>query len=279
MIDLFDRKFKVAVGVCAHRNITLATFQSLWKLKDCPNPEIHILPLDQDALISRSRSLVATHFLDKTDDDILMFIDDDIRISTYDATKLMRECFEGKFDILGAAYVTKSKKNPGLAIEPAENIDRINFGKSGAIYEVNNVSTGCMAIRREVLRKMVETETAPLCRHGGIGGGTKYYAFFQHKAEVINGQWRDLSEDWWFTTRARGLGFKCWIDTTIKLSHIGQYEYDWDDLINKEHRKEFDDLTVNVKREGADRFSSGSVKDGEAALPAAMVAKGETNGQ
>lgn len=219
-------EFKVTVAVCAHRSIQAEVWDNLWKLGACPNPKVTVRVLDGDALISRSRSRAATWFLEKTNDDLLMFIDDDVKINCLDATKLMFEAYQLKLPIVGAAYVTKSKENPGFAIRPLKNMDMM-FGKEGKIYPVRSISTGCMVIRREVLEKFVSSGIAPKCQHGN----TFYYPFFQHTKMIVNGVFEDMSEDWYFTEKAIQLGFSVHCDTTIKLSHIGAYEYTWDDLV------------------------------------------------
>jgi len=235
--------FSVTVAVCAHREIQAQTYENLRALEGCPNPRVTVRLVDGDALISRSRSRAATQFLKATTDELLMFIDDDIVISPFDATKLMHEAHQLKLDVVGAAYVTKSKIKPGFAIRPL-GTETIEFGKNGKIHEVRSISTGCMVIRREVLNRLINENIAPLCKHGT----TAYYPFFQHEKMLIDGTWEDMSEDWYFCEKARKLGYKIWCDTTIKLGHIGPYEYTWDDVIEVKNglRKSYDTHVFNV---------------------------------
>ena len=231
-------KFSVKIGICAHRGIKLSVFQQLWEICKCPGIDISILPMDGDALISRSRSLVATYFLDKCKEDLLMFIDDDVTITPFDATKLMYLAYEKGLDIVGAGYVTKSKKNPGFAVRPLSMDGKMRFGKHGNLYSMRDVSTGCMVINRKVFKEMVETKAVHDCVHGE----KRYYPFFQHREVEVNGVWEDMSEDWFFCHQARSLGFKIWMDSTIKLGHIGDYEYDWDNVAFKREQKTTEDL-------------------------------------
>ena len=236
-------EFSVTVAVCAHRDIKAAVWEKLWALGGCPNPKVTVRVIDGDALISRSRSRAATFFLKQTQDDLLMFIDDDVVIKPFDATKLMHEAWQLKLPIVGAAYVTKSQDNPGFAIRPL-GPGQIEFGTKGQIYEVRSISTGCMVIRREVLTRMVNDKIAPLCTHGS----TSYYPFFQHEKMMIDGQWEDISEDWYFCEKARKCGFTVHCDTTIKLGHIGQWEFTWDDIIRTKTGQigHFDGYVFNV---------------------------------
>ena len=243
--------FKVTIAVCAHRDIKAEVFKTLWLMKQCPNFEVNVKIQDGDALISRSRSLVATYFIEKTKDDILFFIDDDINISTFDMSKLITMAYEMKLPIVGAAYTTKSKNNPGLAVRPLQQ-GKLEFGKKGKVYEMRSVSTGCMAIKREVFEKMIEKETIHYCRHGNH----QYYPFFQHREGQIDGLWEDLSEDWWFCEKARELGFNIYCDTTIKTGHIGPYEFTWDDIIETKNkmRKQYDSPIFTVGEEKVPDF-------------------------
>lgn len=231
-------QFSVTVAVCAHRAIQAQTYENLRALEGCPNPKVTVRLVDGDALISRSRSRAASHFLKTTKDELIMFIDDDIVISPFDATKLMHEAYQLKLPIVGAAYVTKSKEAPGFAVRPLED-GKMNFGTSGQLYKMRSISTGCMVIRREVLDKFINEKIAPFCRHGNTG----YHPFFQHEKMVIDGVWEDMSEDWYFCEKARKLGFDIWCDTTIKLGHIGPYVYTWDDIVETKNgmRKTYDD--------------------------------------
>lgn len=219
----------------------------------CPNPKVTVRVLDGDALISRSRSRAATFFLKQTEDDLLMFIDDDVVISTVDATKLMWEAHQLKLSIVGAAYVTKTKVKPGFAIRPLGS-DTLEFGTNGKIHEVRSISTGCMVIRREVLNRLVNENIAPLCKHGTAA----YHPFFQHEKMMIDGTWEDISEDWYFCEKARKVGYKVYCDTTIKLGHIGPYEYTWDDIIEVKQglRKTYDSHTFNVVAPNTDSLAT-----------------------
>lgn len=235
--------FAVTIGVCTYSQVKTRAVMSHFALEACPNPKIQVRYQDGDALIGRSRSILANNFLNKTKDDLLMFLDEDIVISAYDATKLMFEAINLNLPIVGAAYCTKSKENPGLAVRPMGS-GKIEFGKNGKIYEMRSISTGCMVIKREVFEKIIESEKVHFCKHGGKG----YYPFFQDKEMFIEGQWEHVSEDWFFTEIARELGFKIWCDTTIKLGHIGQYEYTFDDILEVKNgqRKKYDSAVFNV---------------------------------
>ena len=229
---------RVTVGCCVHRDIKMRTWRTLQLLKDCPNIPITVAFQEGDALISRSRNKLATKFLKDTQDDYLFFIDDDIEIEPYDATRMMQEAFAYKYPILGAAYPVKDQERPTLAIMTKEKKGSIKFGKSGGVIPVDCVSTGCMLIDRRTLERMVKKETAHLCDQG-------YYTFFQHREMEIDGKWDDCSEDWWFCRKAKQLGMNVWLDTRPKLNHVGPFNYNWDLLMLNGQFKKHDDIILN----------------------------------
>jgi hypothetical protein len=253
--------FKVTVVCCSHRNVMVSVLANLWTLRDCPDPKITLEFQDGDALISRSRSIRATKFL-KSDSDMLAFIDDDVAINSFDFTKLMWLAWKEKYPIIGAAYATKSKTKPGFAIRPLTNDVTMNFGASGGVYEVKDVSTGCVVIRREVLETMVEKEAVHLCRHGA----REYYPFFQHR-EVLedDGVWEDKSEDWFFNWNARKLGFKVYCDTSIKTEHVGPYAFTWDDVLEVNQGKRETHPNIQFKVVMPQPFSVPTLNGNEAA--------------
>lgn len=235
-------KFSVTVAVCAHRDIKAQAFRALHILGFCPNPIVNVQIQDGDALISRSRSIVASSFLKKCQDEMLMFLDDDIIIDPRDAVKLMHECHEKKLPILGAAYPLKGRSNPGLAVQ-FQDKEPVRFGDGGKLVPMKYISSGCMIIRREVLERFIKKEAAPFCKHGNMG----YYPFFQHVQKNMGDHYEDLSEDWYFCDKARELGYSIWCDTTIKLGHVGPYEYTWDDVADFRNnpKKIYDAIVFN----------------------------------
>lgn len=230
--------FSVSVGVCSYTGMKVKTHGILWALRECPNIRIKPIVQDGDALISRSRNRVATHFLNNTTDDYLFFLDDDIVIDTFDATRMMQEAFANKYPILGAAYPVKDQEKPTLAIMTKDKKGSLKFGSGGGITQVDCVSTGCMLIDRRVLERMVKKETAHFCDQG-------YYTFFQHREMKINGKWDDCSEDWWFCRKATELGMNVWLDTRPKLTHIGNFNYTWDLMMLNGQFKKHEDIVLN----------------------------------
>jgi hypothetical protein len=231
-------------------------------MRDCPNPKVNPVIQEGDALISRSRNKVATHFIKNTTDEMLCFLDDDVEINPKDLQNMMLEVHKNKYPILGAAYALKDHVKGGMAFLPENNVGEIVFGEGGKVVPVKRVSTGCMIIRREVLETLIKKNVAPFCKQG-------YYSFFQHRpapllpssvfdslVSFVNNvislksdgtvveEWDDLSEDWWFCYMAKRIGFQPFLDSRPITKHWGMFPYGIDYIEMLADKKEKKDTTV-----------------------------------
>lgn len=221
--------FKVAVGICTHRDVKLQIFNLIRTLEQCPNPVISVATAIGDALIDRSRSVLASDFLLNRKEDILWFLDDDIVVNTQDITRMMWQMHKMDLDILAAPYPLKTFEDAKFAVRTLEDKTDFTVGKGAEIQPMRYVSTGCMGIKRKVFERMVEKEVVHLCHPDT----RKFYPFFCPMEKELNEKWIYLSEDWAFCQRALDLGFKIWCDFSVKLGHIGTYTYTFDDFFNK----------------------------------------------
>lgn len=217
----------VCVAMCVHRGIDPQAFKLLSLLQACPDPQVFTMVQQGDALIDRSRAIVASRFLENTECDVLFFLDDDIIYNPKEVIKISQLMLkDDRLDIVGGAYMVKTDKNPHFAIKTLDDKPLI-FGENGAIEEVMYVSTGFMGIHRRVIQKMVDSGKFPLCHPNDF----RFYPFFKPTEKQVEGNWIYMSEDWAFCDRARELGSKIWVDTTVKLGHAGRYVYDWDNIL------------------------------------------------
>lgn len=187
-------------------------------------------PLWGDALIARSRSMQMTKWYDQMPDaDVMVTIDDDIQFDPEDLWKIVEGARETR-GIYGGAYVTRSQ-TPHLSSRMLPNTPELIFQKTDIRrpIEFQYVATGFMAIHRDVVEAMVHGEfrdadgTHRLHR---CDKGTSMHDFLPFydtfTVQEPDGSYHWLSEDWAFCERARQLGFKCWIDQSIVLGHVGQ---------------------------------------------------------
>jgi len=80
--------------------------------------------------------------------------------------------------------------------------------------------------RSAVYRDIERTLQLPTCNQGRGLPIVPY--FLPLIVPDRNGQWY-LGEDYAFCERARQCGYKVFADTTIRVHHIGNYRYSWED--------------------------------------------------
>ena len=214
--NIFKKTPRVCIGVCVHRDISPETFYCLNTLYACRDLLIGIRMERGDALIARSRSILASKFLKDNLEDILLFIDDDIIFSINDVIKITQDITKEGLDIVGGAYVTKSDIQPTLQQKIFKD-QEIRFGVNSKPVEVRYVSTGFMAISRNALE--IISKDKKLCYP------QEFYAFFQTFEEEIEDKNRFLGEDWYFCETAKRYGLKSYLDPSIQLGHVGKYIY------------------------------------------------------
>ena len=165
-----------------------------------------------DAAIDRSRSAVATQFLDEPNrtGDVLVFIDYDIMFDAPTLHQLIKDCYATKSIVVGPYAIKNEKVPPDICVNLLKgNSLKLRTGKP-ELLEVRYGGTGFMAIHIDVLRKMAETMETVEC-------GSNFYPFFL--PITVDGKY--LSEDFSFCYKARELGFKVWCDPNLWLGHVG----------------------------------------------------------
>lgn len=186
-------------------------------------------PLWNDALIARSRSLLATQFLD-SEADVMVIVDDDIVWNPGDFWKIVEGARETE-SIYCGPYVTRSTR-PHFAsrLYPDTQVD-IKTSPIRTPFEIEYAATGFVAIHRKVFEAMLDAEFEDADgRHRihkcTVGGSFPFWPFFGTFTLLgKDGKYHYLSEDWAFSERARQLGFKVWCDASIILEHMGWYPY------------------------------------------------------
>jgi hypothetical protein len=183
-----------------------------------------------DALISRSRSIVASSFL-RSDADVLLIIDSDIYFMPENAIELCKKAME--LDIVGAMYMTRSMQTQPAMMLPDD--EAIIFSPSAEPVEVPFISTGFMAVTKKVFERL--SEDLPLCHQGWANKGkaTAFWPFYMPYVIPWKGEdgYMYLSEDWAFCQRAKDAGFKIWLDPSIRLGHVGDVMYTLEDLVRQ----------------------------------------------
>lgn len=151
----------------------------------------------------------------------LMWIDADIGFDPDDFERLRNH----NLPICAAAYPFKGF--PRFTIETFTQ-DKIHFGKRGKLMKVKSAATGFLYTQRAVYEGIRNHFHLPLCN---TSFDAPMYPFFHPQMFHENGQWFYLGEDFSFCRMAQRASFEIWLDTRIRLRHIGSYHYQWEDVI------------------------------------------------
>lgn len=169
-----------------------------------------------ESLVCRARNNLVAKFLANPSATHLMFIDADI---AWEPESVLRLLLHDKGVVCGA-YPMKS--------EPIRYVLNILPGAKhhDPLYEVSTSGTGFMLIKREIIEALVDA-MPELKYRDSLNLGEQYepymYALFD---TVIDEHGHYLSEDWTFCKRVREVLKKpIWIDTGIKLDHLGTHRF------------------------------------------------------
>lgn len=179
-----------------------------------------------DALIPRSRSIMATAFLEYGKANHMIFLDSDIVFTPADLKLLYDDMCEG-YDIIGGMYPVRAGTDNSSRFY-SDNPPTMNADELG-IWEIQFLSTGFMGISKYALQKIAKEyrypDGSPMPLLHPNSDWARCYPFF----EAIKGnvqtntpgekEWIWLSEDWDFCEKARAVGLKVYADLRIQLGH------------------------------------------------------------
>jgi hypothetical protein len=149
-----------------------------------------------------------------------MWIDADIDFHP-DAVERLRSHQQ---PIVCGIYPQKGKR--ALACHILPGTERMVFGQGGGLTELLYGATGFLLVRRAVYETMQRVLPLPVCNERF---GSPMIPFFQPLSHADgDGHWY-LAEDYAFCQRARECGFRILADTTIRLWHLGNYAFGWED--------------------------------------------------
>lgn len=214
---------KVVLGSIAWRGFEYNYATSLVKLMKA-YPQVAVMPQIGDALVERSRSIVATYFLENTDADVLLTIDSDISFNPDHAMMICQQAHELGSIVVGA-YNTRSfeKKKPTSELFAGQ---QVTFANDPTPVAIKYGASGFMAISRKVLEVMAEG--MPVL-HPGVDW--HFYPFYH--TEIVDDPDAGmilLSEDFAFCKKARDLGFETYLNPAVRLGHLGDHLYTLEDM-------------------------------------------------
>lgn len=208
---------RVFLSICTHRYLDPQNVECLINTLASSTPEISFgYGFQMEAMIDRARAMQVMQFL-ASDFDVLLFIDDDILWMPEDAVRIAQDAI-GKQSIVCGPYAKKTEAG-GIIAVPLQK-EEFLLGDGGKLLEIRWGGTGFMAIPRCVVETLAKT--MPLVK---VRKDIEICPMFMPMVKEIDGELIDLSEDYSFCQKASDLGFKIWLDTRVKLGHLGQKMY------------------------------------------------------
>lgn len=174
-----------------------------------------------------------------------LWIDSDVGFDPDDVDKIRQH----GLPIVCGIYPKKGKRE--LAIHILPGTPRLRFGIHGGLHELLYGGTGFLHVRRAVYETMIEQLGLPVCNeHANRPMWPFFLPMIRSAPQLANaseksdarksGHWY-LAEDFAFCHRARLCGIPIIADTTVRLWHVGDYAYSWEDAgIDRERYGDFD---------------------------------------
>ena len=222
-------KYEFVIGTNAARDVTNGTIGSMMGLREVP------YRFGWDIIgcgsAARTRNILAYRFLKENQAPFLIFIDRDMVFTPQDVGKLLDSLNNG-YDLIAGCYAIHNTMWLTSGGEGGESEPVLD----GTIKEVKYLATGFMGITRKLLEKMVEGLKLPLMHKGD---DTTAYPFFEEKYYQdpdCGDMW--LSEDYDFCHKARQVGVKSYLDTSVRLGHLGGALWQVDGTIASKNRME-----------------------------------------
>lgn len=195
--------FKVTLSVISNRQIKAKTTQSLLELIAKGGYDFHFVVVEHGYTIAENRTYSAVKALNNKSD-FLFFIDDDMVFPPDTLDILIKQ----DKDIIGPAYRARkidSKRTAALLEGGFIDLGGDVEEKYKTTFECAAKGTGVMLIKVEIFRKM----------------DRPWFDFIYDKEVGVCTK----GEDYFFCEKARKIGHTVWCDPTIKIGHLGDYEY------------------------------------------------------
>lgn len=160
----------------------------------------------------------------------MIFVDRDILFAPSDIEKIL-ESLKNGYDMIAGCYIVKGT----MLLSSGGNNSKEVLHLDGKIQEVRYLATGFMGITRTLLETMITKLELPLMH---VGDSSETYPFFEEihfEDPILGGMW--LSEDYNFCHKARLVGVKSYLDTSIQLGHIGDALWQVDGSIESKQRR------------------------------------------
>lgn len=160
--------------------------------------------------IDQGRCVLAQEALDKGFEN-LFWVDSDVNFWIHDVEKIIKlglPCVSAPYSVKGWPVVTTKFID-----------DEIKLGEHGGLYECEFTATGFLYTHRSVYEKII--------KHFDMKRvwiwGNRYHVHPFFYPLIIGDEY--VGEDFSFCYKLRQTGLKIYSDTTVRLHHIGRYNY------------------------------------------------------
>lgn len=206
-----------ALGYCHPGTVPAAFHESVVLTLRGPDPPAHVISVGGGPRIHALRNDLVRRFLD-TDADTLVMVDTDMVFSPADVSRLLERSGQlGPMAVVGglcfasAHGVDHSRAYPTLyAIEPG-GVRIIRDYPRDALVEVDATGAAFLALPRKLLEAVRE-------RFGRVPDSTLTSDVEWFAETVMHGH--SFGEDWTFCLRAKSVGGRVLVDTSIRVGHL-----------------------------------------------------------
>jgi hypothetical protein len=226
--------------------------------------------LYKSSLVQQGRNLIVSEFMNEpTEHTHLLFIDSDIDFNAETIFKML----EKDKDVIAAPYPMKyidwpkvERRMKALNLTSIDEIAKAGFhypvkveGMNEVIVddgvaEVTHAPTGCMLIKRDVIKKMMKQYPdlrihQPTLINGVEDYKKNFYNLFECLHDPSTKQY--FGEDFGFCKRWTEMGGKIHLYCMDFISHTGEYEYCgryWDELLASKKAIDAREKSVDVSK-------------------------------
>jgi hypothetical protein len=179
-----------------------------------------LLTIANESLITQGRSKMANFFMNNTEYERIFFIDSDIGFTSEDVFNLLKH----DKDIVCGAYPMKS-----IPLRYNYNISKPEISENELI-KIENVGFGFAMIKRKVFEDIVtsygeELKYYPPSNNSNYPPTEKEYNNSYHYFLELKKDMNYLPEDFSFFERAKNVGYSAWLNTNIRLAHVGSHVF------------------------------------------------------
>ena len=179
-----------------------------------------LLMMANESLITQRRSKMVNFFMNNTEYERILFIDADVGFLPEHVFGLLKH----DKDMVCGAYPMKTiplRYNYNITQPPVEE---------GELVKIDNVGFGFAMIRRRVFDsikdkygqelKYIASDNSSNYEVTQKERDNSYHYFLEYKKDN-----RYLPEDFSFFERAKNVGYSAWLNTNIRLAHVGSHVF------------------------------------------------------